>query len=143
MYRKICLVLVLGILMSIDIYAQNSETLVVPEAVKNSMLMRFPQTQKVPVTWSKDGANFKGSLVVMEKPAFAIFDVTGKIIRVERTMHYSFLSKKIVSQLNSQYPGNEILDVYEVTDAAGLKTYKTTFKYTKSEVFKEDGSIVK
>ncbi len=143
MKNRIGLMLIVGLLMTSCLFAQDTAKVIVPKAVSNKMIGIFPQTQLDPVTWSKEGANYKGAFVIMDKPAFAIFDEKGQVIRIERRLHYTYLPKKIVSNLNEQYPGNVIEDVYETTDAAGGKTYKTTFKYKKTINFKEDGLEVK
>ena len=139
---RVVLMLILGVLISVSLLAQESG-LVVPKAVKNRMLAKFPQTQDVPVAWTKEGTNYKGSLTIMDKPAFALIDETGKIIRLERTIHYSYLPKKISDQLSKLYPGYEVLDVFEVTDAVGAKTYKTTFQYKQTLVFDAEGVSAK
>jgi hypothetical protein len=143
MYKKIALIMISGFLISCSLLAQDTAKIVVPKKVANKMLGMFPQTQVVPVTWSMEGYNYKGTLKIMEKPAIAVFDSTGKIVRIERRLHSSFLPKKIVSQLNKEYPGNEILDVYELTDAKENKTYKTTFQCTQTRVFNPEGVDVK
>jgi hypothetical protein len=143
MLKKTILLLIGGLLFSGFLLAQDASNIVVPTAVKNAMLFKFPQTQAVPVTWVKEGANYSGTLLIMQKPAFAVFDSTGKILRVEKRLHISFLPKKIITQMNKQYPNNEILDIYELTDAAGKVTYKITFQYKQTSVFNADGAIEK
>lgn len=105
--------------------------------------MLFPQIQVVPVTWVKEGANFKGSLKILEKPAFAIIDTTGKLVRVERRLNVYYLPKKIITQLNKLYPGNEIIDIYELTNALEKKTYKITYQYKQTSVFNPEGELEK
>jgi len=107
------------------------------------MLALFPQTQAVPVTWSKEGVNYMGTLKIMDKPAYVVIDSTGKVVRIERRLHVSYLPKKVVEQLNRDYPGNEILDVYELTDAADKKSYRTTYRFQKTSTFTSDGIIMK
>jgi hypothetical protein len=143
MFRNLTIIIVAVLCLCGSAFAQDAEKLVVPDAVKNKMLGMFPQTQAVPVTWVKEGVNYKGSLTIMEKPAFAVFDSTGNVVRIEKRLHSSYLPKKVTAQLNKQYPGNEILDIYELTDAAGKKTYKTTFKYTQTSVFTTEGVELK
>jgi hypothetical protein len=107
------------------------------------MLALYPQTQEVPVTWTKEGLYYKGSLIIMEKPAAIIFDSTGKVLRTEKKIHQTYLPKKIISQLNADYPGNVFQDIFEFTDATGVKTYKTTFQVTITKVFNADGTVAK
>ena len=143
MFKKIVFILIVGLFMSSSMPAQDTTKIVVPQKVKNKMLGMFPQTQVVPVTWVKDGQNYKASLIIMEKPAFALFDSTGKVVRIEKRLNVYYLPKKIVNQLNKQYPSNEILEIFEVTDATGKKIYKTTFKCTQTLIFNADGVIEK
>ena len=143
MLKRFVFILVAGLCLSGTILAQDAGNVVVPQKVKNKMLAMFPQTQAVPVTWSKEGVNYKGALTIMEKPAFAVFDSTGKVVRIEKRLHVSYVPKKVTDQLNKQYPGNEILDVYELTDAAGTKTYKLTYQFKQTSVFNAEGMIQK
>ena len=143
MLKRFIFILVAGLCLSGFVLAQDTTKLVVPKKVKNRVLAMWPQTQAVPVTWTKEGAYFKASLLIMEKPAFAIIDTTGKLIQVERRLHVTYLPKKIIDQLNKQYPGIEILDIYELTDAAGKVTYRTTYQFKQTTVFAADGTVVK
>jgi len=134
---------VLVMFVSLFSFSQTKTELVIPPIVKNEMLAVFPQAFDIPVTWEMEGLNFKGNIEIMGNPAFAVFNENGKLIRRENKMHVSYLSKSIIRELDSKYPGNEILEVYEVLDSSGTKTYKTTYKFKATTVFRNDGSIVK
>ena len=71
MLKRFIFILVAGLCLSGFVLAQDTTKLVVPKKVKNRVLAMWPQTQAVPVTWTKEGAYFKASLLIMEKPAFA------------------------------------------------------------------------
>jgi len=137
------ILVVLVMFVSLFSFSQTKTDLVIPPIVKNEMLAVYPQAFNIPVTWEKEGLNFKGNIEIMGSPAFAVFNETGKLIRRENKMHVSYLSKSIIRELDSKYPGNEILEVYEVLDSSGTKTYKTTYKFKATTVFRNDGSIVK
>ena len=143
MLKKITVIMIAGLLISVFLLAQDTGKIIVPLKVKNKMLALYPQTQDVPVTWSKEGLNYKGSLTIMEKPANIVFDSTGKVIYVEKRIHPTYLPKKISAQLNSNYPGNIIQEVFEYTNAAGKKTYKTTYQVIITTQFNEDGTVSK
>jgi len=135
--------LVIGILLSVNLFAQSNENLTIPQAVKNGMLANFPQTQKVPVTWSKEGDLYKGTLMVMDKPGIVVFNESGKIVRMEMRLHSAYLPQNIKDKLSKQFPGYEILDIYELTDINGKKTYRTSYQFKQTSLFNEDGEIVK
>ena len=143
MLKRIVFIMIAGLFMSSFMLAQDTAKIVVPQKVKNKMMGMFPQTQVVPVIWVKDGDNYKGSLTIMDKPAFALFDSTGKVVRIEKRMNVYYLPKKILAQLNKQYPGNEILEIFELTDSSGRKTYRTTFKCTQTFIYNAEGVIEK
>ena len=143
MLKRIVFIFVAGLCLSVSLLAQDAEKVVVPQKVKNKMLALYPQTQEVPVTWTKEGLYYKGSLIIMEKPAAIIFDSTGKVLRTEKKIHQTYLPKKIISQLNTDYPGNVFQDIFEFTDAAGVKTYQTTFQTIITTVFNADGTVAK
>jgi hypothetical protein len=143
MLKRIIVILVAGLCLAGSLLAQDTAKLFVPKRVKNKMLALYPQTQEVPVTWTKDGLYYRGSLTIMEKPAFIVFDSTGKVIRTEKRIHQTYLPKKITGQLNTEFPGNVIKEIFEYTDAAGVKTYKTTIQATITRMYNEDGTIAK
>ena len=99
--------------------------------------------QEVPVTWSKDGANYMGSLTIMEKPAGILFDSTGKVLYTEKRIHQTYLPKPILAQLKAQDPNYAVKEIYEYTDAAGKKTYKTICQMVITAKYNEDGTLVK
>jgi len=143
MLRRIVFILVAALCLAGSLPAQDTAKIVVPKRVKNKMLALYPQTQEVPVTWCKEGLYYKGSLTIMEKPAFIVFDSIGKVIRIEQKIHQTYLPKKIIAQLNKDYPGNVIQEIFEFTDAAGVKTYKTTFQVSLTRLYNPDGTIAK
>jgi hypothetical protein len=79
----------------------------------------------------------------MEKPAAILFDSTGKVIYTEKRIHPTYLPKPIVAQLKSEDPAYAIKEIFEYTDAAGKKTYKTTYSVVRTVMFNEDGTQVK
>ena len=77
-------------------HAQKNDTLVVPQVVKNRMLANFPQTMDIPVIWEKEGANYKGTLTVMEKPATMVVDPTGKLLWIEYRQSEDYLPAVVI-----------------------------------------------
>jgi len=142
MLKRIISVFITIICMCGYLYSQDTAKVVVPQEVKNMMIAHYPQTQEVPVTWSLEGKYYKGSLMIMGKPAAIVFDSTGKIIRSEKRIHQTYLPKKIVSQLNTEFPGFVYGDIYEF-ETAGVKTYKVSFQVIKTTIYNPDGTIVK
>jgi len=143
MFRRIVFIMLAGLFMTVSLMAQDAGELAVPKRVKNKMLALYPQTQEVPVTWSKEGVYFKGALTIMEKPAQIVFDTTGRVIRIEQRIHQTYLPKPILKQLAAEDKDYEIKEIFEFTDAAGKKTYKTSYTVVKTVLYNEDGTVVK
>ena len=143
MFKRIVFIMIASLFVSISLVAQDKGDLVVPKRVKNKMLALYPQTQEVPVTWSKEDYNYKGSLTIMEKPAAIVFDSTGKVLRTEKRIHQTYLPKPILAQLKAEDKDYVIKEIYEFTDASGKKTYTTTYQVVKTTIFNEDGTVVK
>jgi hypothetical protein len=142
MKKRIGLILTLGFLTLVTLIAQESSNIVPPEVVKNRLMAMWPQIQAVPVTWTMDGSNYKATILILDKPAFAIIDPTGKLIKVERRLGVYYLPKEISASLNKQFPENEILDIYEFTDSNGVKTYSITYKVKTTSLFSSEGKVI-
>jgi hypothetical protein len=144
MKKLISFVLTLGFLVPFTMFAQvsGSNSIVVPEVVKNRLMSIWPQIQAVPVTWTMEGGNFKGEIVVLDKPAFALIDPVGKLLKVEKRLNAYYLPKEVSASLNKQFPENEILDIYELTDSNGIKTYNITYKVKTTSLFNSEGKVI-
>ncbi|MFZ4799369.1 MAG: hypothetical protein ACOYMA_17850 [Bacteroidia bacterium] len=142
MKKIIFLILAFGFFGSIALSAQETSDIIVPEVVKNRLMAMWPQIQAVPVTWSMDGGNYKATILILEKPAFAIIDPAGKLIKVERRLGVYYLPKEITASLNKQFPENEVLDIYEFTNSNGIKTYNITYKVKTTSLFNSDGKLI-
>ena len=95
-------------------YAQKIDSPAVPEIVWRGMFDTYPSTRVYHVTWTKEGSLYKGELTIMEKPAFALIDSTGRLIRKEKLFPEFHLPKQIKDELTSKYPGYKIKEIYQI-----------------------------
>ncbi len=120
-------------------YAQKIDSVAIPEIIWNRMLLTYPSTRVYPVTWTKEKGIYKGELTIMEKPAFALIDSTGRLIRKEKRYPETHLPTQIKDELTTKFPGYKIIDIYQFTDEKGIQTYKTTFQCEQTIIYNTDG----
>ena len=121
-------------------YAQKIDSAAIPKIVWNGMFDTYPVTYVYPVTWTKEGSLYKGQLTLMEKPAFALIDSTGRLIRKERLFPEFHLPKQIKNEMTTKYPGYKIKEIYQFTDDKGKETYKITFQFEQTTIYNPDGT---
>ena len=124
-------------------YSQKADTLTVPQAVKNRMLAQFPQTMDIPVKWEKAGANYKGTLTVMDQPATMVVDPTGKMLWMEYRQLESYLPQVVKDSLKKHFLDVKVLDVYKMVNDQGKVSYRTTIQHTSTTLINENGTAVK
>ena len=124
-------------------FAQKSDTITVPQVVKNRMIANFPQTIDVPVKWEREGVNYKGTLIVMQKPATMVIDPTGKMLWIEYRQTEEYLPSAVVDSLKKRFLDVSIKDVYKMINEKGKVSYRTTIQHTSTTVVNEDGTPFK
>ena len=132
-----------GLFLTVALQAQDKQEITVPQKVKNKMLAMHPQTQEVPVVWTKEGDNYKGSLLFMGTPGFLVFDSTGRVIRSEQRILPLYVPKPVLETLKAEDPNYVIKEVIEITSPGGKKSYHATYQVTRVAVFNADGTLVK
>ena len=114
----------------------------VPDMIKGRLQAVFPQTLDIPVSWSKEKANYKAAITIMDAPAYMVIDSLGRTVRIERKLHETYLPKKAKAYLKTLDPNCEIVSIYEITDAKGIITYKTVAKISTNFTFDKEGTTL-
>ncbi len=128
------------VLLSCMGYAQKIDSVAIPQVIWRRMLMTYPMAQRHPVSWTKEGLLYKGELTILETPAFALIDSTGRLIRKEKKVMEAYLPKQIKDEMTTKYPGYKMIDIFQYTDDKGKETYKTTFQSVQSVIYNPDGT---
>jgi hypothetical protein len=140
---KNTIVVLFFLLLALTGYTQTETKINVPKKVKDKVLFLFPHTVDEPVTWSKEGMNYKASLTAWEMPANAILDSLGNVLSMEKRLHEKYLPPKVKENLLKEYPDCIILMVFEITNAKGEKSYKTKVQIKTDFLFDSKGTLIK
>jgi hypothetical protein len=114
----------------------------VPKAVTDRMLTLFPQANTTPVTWEKNGFNYRGTLDNKERNGAAVIDSTGKIIQTERKINPKNLPDKSRKALAAQYKEFEVIDLWAVSDDKAKSSFKATVQIKEVILFDKDGALI-
>ncbi|MEI7661280.1 MAG: hypothetical protein WCK34_03740 [Bacteroidota bacterium] len=139
------IIIFLAFLLCVQIsFAQKNKRLVIPESVKGRFLFLFPQTQDTvanPIKWEKVKGNYRATITVMDAPATAVIDSSGKALRVERVVHEFYLPEKAKEYLKTNYKELKVKSVVQVTDDKGKIVYTTLLE--SKPVFDQNGNLLK
>ena len=122
-------------------YSQQLPADKVPSYIKERLQAQFPQTIEIPVSWSKEKSNYKASITIMDAPAFMIIDTLGHTVRIERTIHETYLPQKAKNHLKSLDPAYKVVSILQITDNKGKVTYKTVAQIITKLTFDENGTV--
>jgi hypothetical protein len=114
----------------------------VPKAVTDRMMTLFPQMKTTPVTWEKNGFNYRGTLELKDYPGAAVIDSSGKIILTERKINPIHMPADAKKYLDGQYKNYEIIEVWSVSDDKAKLTYRATVRIKEVLSFDKDGGFI-
>jgi hypothetical protein len=138
--RKIIVILVFGFI-GICGYSQTLKPEQVPQLIKDRVQFKFPQTLDIPVAWSKDKGDYKANLTIMDTPAWIVVDTTGKIKRIERRIHETYLPEKAKKYMKTLDPTYTVVSVMQITDEKEQVTYQTVAKIRTDISFDGKGNV--
>jgi peroxiredoxin len=139
--KKLILIAVFG-LIGLFGFSQTLSADQVPQLIKDRVQFKFPQSMDVPVAWSREKGDYKAQLTIMDTPAFIVVDSLGKIKRVERRMHETYMPEKAKKYLKSLDSDYQVVTMMMVTDENEKVTYKTVARVKTDFVFDGKGNIV-
>lgn len=136
-------VLIIGLVfLGISGFSQALTADKVPQHIKDRVQFKFPQSIDLPVVWSREKGDYKATMPIMDSPAMILVDSTGKIKRIERRIHDSYLpekAKKYLKQLDDKY---EVVSVLQITDDKEQVTYKTVARIKTDFTFDGKGNSI-
>ncbi len=138
--KKLIFTLALGLICAIG-YSQTLKPEQVPQLIKDRVQFKFPQTIDVPVSWTREkNGDYKGSLTIMDAPAWIIVDTVGVIKRVERRIHETYLPDKAKSYLKSIDSDYKVVSILQITDEKENVTYKAVARVKTDFTFDGKGN---
>lgn len=122
-------------------FSQELKADQVPQKIKDKVQFTFPQALDQPVSWSKEKGEYKANLTIMDTPAMIVVDTLGKIKRVERRIHESYLPQKARTYLKSLDPNYQVVSVMQITEDKEKVSYKTVARIKTDFTFDSNGNI--
>ena len=125
-------------------FTQKNKYIPIPQDVKDRFLFTFPQAGDSvghPVNWEMVKSNYKGTLTVMNAPASAVIDPTGRLIRVEMVIHEAYVPEKAKTYLKNTYKDATIKSYMKLTDEKGKTSFRANLEL--KPVFDEQGNLMK
>lgn len=116
----------------------------VPEIVFMKFRWQYPQTQDTvsyPVTWAKDGDNYKASFVLNDAITYIILDSLGNLQKQVRRISPHKIPPKISDALKERFQEFNLLYILKIVDASGKETYQISLEAL--EFYTADGQRVK
>jgi hypothetical protein len=138
--RKFIFILFFGLTAAFG-FSQELKPEQVPQLIKDRVQFKFPQAMDLPIAWSREKSDYKASLTIMDSPAFIVVDTLGKIKRVERKIHESYLPEKATKYLKTLDAKYEMVSVMQVTDENEKVTYKTVARVKTDFTFDGKGNL--
>jgi hypothetical protein len=128
--RKLIILVILTVL-SVAGFSQTLKSSQVPRLTKGKFMFQFPQTQdtvQFPVTWEKDGANYKASFLLNEATAYVILDSLGNTKKLVRRISLHKLPEQITKSLKQKYANVEPKYIVLIVDENGKESYQITME---------------
>jgi hypothetical protein len=141
--KKITLILLCAVFMSISVYAQSVPAAQVPSAVKKTLMTKYPKAQDV--EWEKESSNYMAMFSNGEDWTEAVFTAAG----VWTTSNVNIDPEKMPAALSATVkkanPGLEISGVNRIESAKGAPTYEIQLDSEDASyiaIYKADGTLV-
>ena len=118
-------ILMISLVTSSKLYAQEMEGKDVPEAVKTSFQKEYSTVKKV--DWEKEDGNYEVAFEMNKTEYSVLFDAEGNKIETEMEIKTSELPKTVSDYVKANYK-KSIKEAAKITDAKGTVTYEAEIK---------------
>lgn len=109
-------------------------------AIKNAFTKAFNNVSDV--KWEKEGKNYEVNFVQNANKMSAVIDEQGKILEIESEIKISSLLPQILSYMNENYKGKELIGASKINNENGSIHYEALIK-GKGIVFDSKGTFLK
>ena len=141
--KKITLILLCAVFMSISAYAQTITAAQVPGPVKKSLITKFPKASDI--EWEKVSANYQAQFTNGNDWTVAIFSATGDWIKTEISIDTETLPATLKTAIAKNFKGYEVTSATKMINKGGASYLVQVDSETDGyeALFKEDGTLIK
>ncbi len=141
--KRITLILLCAVLMSISAYAQTVTAAQVPGPVKKSLVTKFPKATGV--EWEKSAANYEAQFTNGNDWTTALFTATGEWIKTEVSLDTEELPATLKTAVVKNFKGFEVTSATKLVNKGGTTYLIQVDSETEGyeALLKEDGTLVK
>jgi len=125
------------LLISVAGISQNNN---VPPVIKTAFTKSFNNVSDV--KWEKEGKSYEVNFVQNANKMSAVIDEKGKILEIESEIKISSLLPQILSYMNENYKGKELIGASKINNENGSIHYEALIK-GKGIVFDSKGAFLK
>lgn len=137
----------IGLIFIVFTFHANSQDILesqVPSVVLNHFTKEFPKAKDI--DWEEEGDFYKVDFEVKRRIDFEIwYDSDGTVIREEKEIIKSGLSKPVEESIASDFPGYRIGDITRITEGESIHYQVELDSRTKGELdilFDADGKVL-
>ena len=141
--KRITLILLCAVLMSISAYAQTVTAAQVPGPVKKSLITKFPKATDV--EWEKVAANYQAQFTNGNDWTVALFSATGEWQKTEISLDTEMLPATLKTSISKNFKGFETTSATKIINKGGTNYLVQVDSETEGYevLIKEDGTVVK
>jgi len=119
------LLVIMGIICSPILYAQQVKQAQVPKAVKEAFDKHYPGTK---ARWEKEKENYEAGFKFSGKSMSVVINKSGTIVETETDIAITALPVAAVTYIRQNYKVQKIKEAASIVDANGVITYEAEIK---------------
>ncbi|SHL33066.1 PepSY-like domain-containing protein [Flavobacterium chilense] len=130
----------LALLFSLFATAQKIKEKEVPNIVKSTFLISYPDQTNV--KWEKEKENYEASFIIGKTAHAMLLDSNGNILETEEEISVKKLPAKALAYIQKTYKNKQIKEAAMITDAHGTVTFEA--QVTSIDlIFDKQGTYIK
>lgn len=130
----------LALLFSSFVIAQSASKKDIPDIVKSTFLISYPDQTNV--KWEKEKENYEASFTIGKTEHAILLDSNGNIIETEEEISVNKLPAKALAYIQKTYKNKKIKEAAIITDAHGTVTFEA--QVTSIDlIFDKQGTYIK
>lgn len=138
--KKVSMIAVMLLFISLGIYAQRIEAAKVPEPIKAAFAKAFPNASGV--TWEMEKGNYEAGFKKDGKVMAALFEPSGIMKESETTIEVASLPASVLTYVKEHYKGKQIKEGAKIVKSTGEINYEAEVD-GKDVIFDASGKFLR